>query len=241
MANGNHNIETPHLSYVRPDTDDRVDLVGLVHYAEPRYYEQVQAIIDDRTAQGAVVHYETVKSVSQSEYDAAPRRVRRNIKRIDAIFRSIASLAEGAGLVGQVDSLVVRDGWELHDVDEVSLSTDLNGLALSGLAMLAKMGSILARIAPAEVKRDVVVQVLSTSEVHTGSLALRTLYDPNIAVLLDDRNGTALTTADRHFASSVGSGLVLPWGAEHLEGLAAGFESRGFTKIAEQTLTAIHA
>src|SRR5688572_15593392 len=145
------NVETPVLTYQHPDTQSRVDLIGTVHYAEPEYYQQVQNIIDERTAHGAVTHYEMVGAASQAAFDAAPRRVKRCLRFLASIETGIDKFAKKAGLVSQQEALtIVANNSECHDTDELTLGAQLNPYALGALALMMKAGNALASIAPAE-------------------------------------------------------------------------------------------
>lgn len=242
MASGSRNIETPVRTYQHPDTQSRVDLIGTIHYAEPDYYRQIQSIIDEQTANGAVTHYEMVSAASQADFDAAPRRVRRSLNYLLSLQTSVDKLAKKAGLVSQQEMLVLNANSEHHDTDELTLGAKLSPYTLGALALTAKAACSLAGLAPEEVRRQIVVDALYASDDPSSKPLLSSaLEGGNMAAILDDRNERTLAGADAHFAQHPQTGLLLPWGAEHIPGLGAGFEKRGFVQTAEYSLVAIHA
>jgi hypothetical protein len=234
-------IETPVRVYQHPDTKSRVDLIGTVHHAEPGYYRQIQDIIDTRTAGGATTHYEMVSAVSQAEFDAAPRRVRRTLHYLTSLQICIDTFAKKAGLVSQQEALVLSGNSERHDTDELTLGAKINPYALGALALMMRTGNVLASIVPAEARRQIIIDALYNGDNSSDSFLSRALDVSSMASVLDDRNEATLAAADVHFAEHPQIGLLLPWGAEHIAGLSAGFEQRGFEKTAEYSLVAIHS
>jgi hypothetical protein len=241
MASPRRNIETPVRVYQHPETQSRVDLIGTVHYAEPGYYRQIQTILDERAASGAITHCEMVSAVPQADFDAAPRRVRRSLHYLSSLQISIDTIAKKAGLVSQQEALVLNSSSERHDTDELTLGAKLNPYVLGALALMMKTGRALASIAPAEVKRQSIIDALYAADTDSRSFLSSALDVRSMTSVLDDRNETTLVAADVHFAEHPRIGLVLPWGAEHIPGLSAGFEQRGFEQTAEYSLVAIHA
>jgi len=235
------NLETPVRTYQHPDAQSRVDLIGTVHYAEPDYYRQIQDIIDEHTTSGAVTHCELVSAVSQADFDAAPRRVRRSLHYLTSLEIGIDALAKKAGLVSQQEALVLSASGGHHDTDELTLGAKLNPYALGALVLMMKAGNALARIAPTEARRQAVIDALYAGDSGSTSFLSNALNFNNMASVLSDRNETTLAAADVHFAEHPQTDLVLPWGVEHIPGLSAGFEQRGFEQTAEYSLVAIHA
>jgi hypothetical protein len=242
MNNPGH-ISSPIHTYVHPERHSRIDLIGMIHIGEASYYQRVQNIVDARNADGALTHYEMVKRAGTAELTTAPRRVQANVQRVRAIMRNVDSLFEGLDLTHQKKGLMYRQSWENHDTTEIDEAARMSTIPLSGLLMATRAMRAFAQTLPPNERRDLLVQNLqqTTNNLHSRQSPLkRLLYGNNERVIIDYRNDIALEAIDNQLQEEPESDLVLLWGMGHLAGLGAGLKNRGFSKVDEQRLVAIH-
>ena len=236
-------IKTPILTYKHPEHENQVDLVGMMHIAEPVYYQTVQEFVDTRVADGAVVHYERSKIPTAQELSAAPPAVRRKVERVLGANREIyGMLGEIDGLVHQSKGLTYRDGWKNHDSTLLETVAGMNRLTVDGLCARVKLAKLAHRImGPEEMQKILLEQLVDATSKEpkpAGFIETITSIGHKKHVILG-RNAVALAAFDAELRNNPAQDLLLLWGARHLQGMNKDVKNRGFVQTHEQYLTAI--
>lgn len=232
-------IETPIVTYRHRDRKNRVSLVGMIHIAQPAYYESIQEFVDTRAAEGAFVHYERVKNMSPAVTQRLGPDLRRRIGLLKGLANSPYALFEGMNVVRQRDALVCREEWQNHDalVAGVACRLSFGRLAVFNAAVGVAKG-VFSRLSDDQrlmVVKGSLEKILDSSPEYVASRAAGKVG----RVILGYRNDIALNAFDGQQSTHPGSDVVLVWGAGHVPGLGAGLEARGYEKTGVQMMTAI--
>lgn len=237
-------VLTPVHDYEHPDQDTIVTLVGMVHFAQPGYYREVQTVIAEREREGATVHFEGVSGAPEEDLEAASRSTQTKVERLREILSNIYGWFDGTGLVAQTDELTYGEDWENHDVTDLELVQEMGSLTFRRFTTAIGLVTRLVGNAEPEARRRFALgtarSLAHELDPETAKKWLPRLLLGNIDdVILHHRNGVALDAVDAQIAEDPASGLVLVWGAKHLEGLGNGLEDRGFVRTGEDHLKAI--
>lgn len=236
------NIISPVVTYEHAKYQNRIDLVGTVHIAEPVYYQELQDFVDSRESQGATVHYEATPYPTPEQLAVAPRHVRRKVERISAVMGEFyGMLGEIDGLVTQTKGLTYRDSWENHDKTVLEMVEEMTRLTIDGLWAGVKLAKLANRLVGPDESQALMLQMLSnaTAEKKVG-LGERLTYFGREKHVVNARNVIALTALDEALETNRKQDMLLLWGAGHVEGLGEGVEKRGFVQINKRQLTAIN-
>ena len=239
MANHNH-ISSPIHTFRHPEHRNHVTLIGTCHLAEPEYFDTIQNITNEQHDAGAAVHYERVRCSSPHAEATAPRLVQRNVRLLRQVTQGAdQEVAEMLGLVHQSAALTYPDTWENHDISELVAASYMNTTSLFVLAKLAKLSAYVASRTPTEVRAQ---EFLAAMQFASRSTELPNMpfFGSLFATTRTRRNDIALAAADQELQNNPATDLTLLWGSDHLAGLGEGFEARGFEKIDEQAIVAIH-
>lgn len=236
-------IKTSIRTYKQQRNGAKVTLLGAIHLAHDRhYYPTLQQIMDDRSQEGAVVHYECVRKASPQETQAVidrgdATRIMRRIRQIKSVVSLPYQFMDGMGLVTQKDHIALRDHWENHDASVIDLAQRFNTTSLAAMSAIGRLAATAIKHAPSELRAAKMLEVLSSPPEATSKNFLLRHLRPTI---VDYRNDYALNAYDELQQAQPGRDAVLFWGEGHGKGLGEGLEARGFTQIDEQSVTAFH-
>lgn len=236
-----HAITTPIHTFIHPEFESQVNVIGMMHVAQPNYYRIIQAIVDHRDNAGAIVHYEGIKSMSADDLASAPRSVVIKAEYSRDIFQQVYSWFDEVGLVRQKNALNYHKHWENHDMTESELLDRLNGFALRRQRTLTNFLGKMHRKAEYEARQEFILSILKKTmdSDRTNNWMAKLLLGVQNEIIIDDRNAIALSAFDEQQQADPEADVVLLWGAGHLPGLGVGLQKRGFVKVDVQKVTAI--
>jgi hypothetical protein len=235
-------LEMQTRTYRHPETGSRIDLIGVVHFAEQQFYDKIQEFIDEREESGAVIHFESTKRATPEEYKAAPPQVRRNIRRIRKIHKGFKFMSDRLGLVPQKQGLNYRQTWENHDATELDIAARLNPRSLGKYALLSRGLSVVGNVLPPDMMHYFLVAGLSTpdEELSKPKRPTKKYIEDKNAVIRTYRNEVALAAVDAQLGREPGSDIALLWGGGHVADLGKGLEARHYRQTEDWSLVAIH-
>lgn len=237
-------VRSPIITYEHPDHENRVDMVGTVHVAEPDYYVAVQEFVDNRASEGAIVHYELTKTPTAEQLAEAPRAVRRKAERTIAAMRELyGMIGEIDGLIPQNEGIVYRDEWRNHDSTLLEQCATMSRLTVDGLWASVKIVKLATRLAGRDAMQTLMLQQLSeatSGREHTPGLAERLTTIGRDKHVVVGRNAVALAAFDAELRADPTTDILFLWGANHLKSLGQEVRNRGFVQTGERYLTAIH-
>jgi hypothetical protein len=195
-----------------------VTLIGVSHIADKDFWATTQALISDREAEGASVHYELIERDIEG-----PRQRTFDMK----------TLAPVLGMQFQFDGLNYKDSWTRTDMT-----------ASEFLAHATRRGPK----APTEEQLAEVLRVIGGSDKRRRVtrwfmmrllLAVRYLPLPGpmgvpLSIVLGVRNLIAAKAA-----LEASGDVVAIWGAAHLPGIGKILRDHGFVRTAREWTTAI--
>lgn len=104
-------IRTAVVTYVRPEDEKRVTLVGVMHVADREYFAELRERIDAEEADGTIVLYERTRDSETAlpDSDRSPAALlERRLDQMKDGYRNIAKLADRAY---QMDDLEPKESW----------------------------------------------------------------------------------------------------------------------------------
>jgi hypothetical protein len=222
-------LQTRVVRFEHPESGRRVTVVATVHLGPAAYYEQLRIMINEMESAGAVVCYESAGSATKQECGAASDEERAAAQG-DERSELDKAAARYFGWVDQWTALGSSPSWRNADMTRLEFvrragpqnllslqrdySLDLPGWTQGQQEAFAGGGSaILLRLAQFAWS-DLLRRLLG----RLAGDAPRRVADVDV----EDRN--------RHVLASLptDSDAVLPWGAAHAPGLAAGLQKAGY-------------
>lgn len=240
-------ITTPVQFYTHPEYENQVSLFGMIHIAQPHYYQGIQTWVDWTDKGGAVIHYERVKRATSEELQASPRSVRAKAAHMESFMKSLYGWFDSFGLVKQSEAMTYRPHWENHDASILDLAERIGSSVIRRNLIAVKVIELMFRRTGPDTKQDFLVSalhnILSDDNGHedTKRRLSGILVGNSDGAVVDYRNDIALTAFDDQQRVAPGSDVTLIWGAGHLPGLGKGLENRGYTKAYEERVVAIDA
>lgn len=230
-------------TFVHPEYNNRVDLVGTICAAQPQYYKVLQRIADDRAKVGARVHYEKVQRSPQAEWRRTPPAIQQKALSVRAVMEAVAGMLDGFGLVQQAQGMTFRRAWENHDTTELQAARLLNSVALNGLRVTTNMVATMLPHLEAQDQTRIIFNYLKRAgeEAQPESQAARLVTTDKDTSVVAHRLAIALEAVDQQLTSQPETDLVLLWGAGYLGHFSDSLTDRGFAKVDEQRLTAVQA
>ena len=222
--------------YVHPVDRTRVDVVGMVHFADAGFYHGVQSYLDDRTMAGAHVQYEGVTQPKPGEH--IPEETVQKIGLMAMAAQTVGDLFTGVGLASQQEVLEYRPSWSNSDISMAEVVADIDMRSVIEFAVGAEvLAQLMGDLHPSE-QREALFSALQrlghSSDNNSGLMGPR-LSD----ALLDKRNEAALGVMDRQKLARPNTDFVLVWGEGHLPGLGVGLSRRGYHLKKQRHLPAI--
>ena len=106
-------FETTIQEFRNPRTGSNIHLIGMIHVAQPEFYDTIQQELRERDTAGSDIHYELVKRDDKPDYRlglvAKMGIMKRSADMMGALF-------QGLGLVSQLDHIKLEDHWQNHDM-----------------------------------------------------------------------------------------------------------------------------
>lgn len=239
-------VTTPIHTFTHPEFENQVDLIGMIHTAQPHYYQTIQRRADTSYAHGAAVHYEKVRASSPEDLFWSEPEIQAKLVALGRIMQTTYSLFDGLdlGLVKQLDAMEYRSGWQNHDALDVEIVDRIGTFTLKRhQAVLSLLSLAYENMDPDERREQLRSTFLDAlqdeSKGRIGRVFGRVLLGSMDGAILKFRNEIALDAFDRQQDVAPGANMVLLWGADHLPGIGKGLKKRGYKKAEEERLVAI--
>lgn len=221
-------------TYVHPH-GNRVDVVGMSHFADQSFYDRVQTFVDDRTLGGACVQYEglTAPRPGEAFTDAAIEKA----QLLGMAAETLGELVMSTGLVSQQRVMNYRPSWQNLDMSAPELMAKLDRAKLLDGAAAAIAASKAIGSLPQAQRRPAILGMLQQALIgkKTNSFTNSVMTE----AIIDQRNEVALRGVDRQNRRRPGTDFVLIWGEEHLPGLGIGLSRRNFKMTNQVRVPAI--
>ena len=213
----NDHLEVQSLTLRHPLTGHIVELIGVLHVADPSFWRLLNAHMRKRTMQGYAVHYELITGTSITK-----DRGGKMMLHMSAAMRALVAKAKEAGLMYQLEAISYPE-----DAINTDMSKDEVRQAFAKVPFWFPLQMRLARtlfgLLPATDFRRMLGEMLT----KPGSPSLASGGIDN-AVILDARNAIAT-----RYALGSTRPVVAIWGAAHVAGIAANLQAAGY-QIREQ-------
>jgi len=210
-----------------------VTLVLLQHVGEAAYFRQLQRIIGDLEAAGAVVQYERLGTPSAGEMGAATDEERAALATLDAREDALDEVRAFLGWQHQRDGLVYHPTWRNVDLTALQL---VQMIGPAEIIMKSVQDKVTHPADDREIQRNatIVMLILRLQARDRFGVLLRLMYratdDADASrIILDYRSRFAVEglPADKDAA--------LIWGSEHLDTLAKYLRQQGFRRKGRAT------
>lgn len=220
----------------RHDDGRTVTLVGMVHVADPVFYDDVAAFVADRERQGDLVQFERITT---SDPEDATEQERALVARLRAA-RNLHGFADLLGLTAQHHlRLPVQPTWVNTDMSATELLRalcDAEGFATRQEKATKGLTDM------TDDERRKARKALRWTLRHLGWLyplltfaaSAREHYECERAAIVDQRNAIAVTAI-----TAAGRSVTALWGAAHLDGIGAGLAPYGFRLVSRTWQTAV--
>ena len=208
----NDHLEVQSLTLRHPLTGHLVELIGVLHVADPSFWLLLNAHMRKRTMQGYAVHYELITGSSSTK-----DRGGKMMLHMSAAMRALVAKAKEAGLMYQLEAISYPE-----EAINTDMSKDEVRQAFAKVPFWFPLQMRLARtlfgLLPATDFRRMLGEMLTKS----GSSSLASGGIDN-AVILDARNDIAT-----RYALGSTRPVVAIWGAAHVAGIAANLQAAGY-------------
>jgi hypothetical protein len=224
-------LQTPQRVYTHPETGRRITLIGMVHVGEPRYFDQVKAVIAECEAAGAVVHSEA--SPKHLTDDQLLKMTPEEAEVIQEFKRGSHLIKHQVPAFGWIDQTSAfwpwPETWQFIDLSRIDM------IRMTGTEKLLRFIRRINDMMDWEDNDSKKPHMYRLSIATTFRLAAsnskrvqRRLEPPVHKVLVDHRNKVAMdavhaTTQD----------VVLVWGSKHLVGMEADLRDHGYVRVSE--------
>ncbi len=220
----NDHLEVQSLTCRHPLTGHVVELIGVLHVADPSFWSLLNVHMRKRAMQGYAVHYELITGTSITK-----DRGGKMMLHMSAAMRALVAKAKEAGLMYQLEAISYPE-----EAINTDMSKDEVRQAFAKVPFWFPLQMRLARtlfgLLPATDFRRMLGEMLTKS----GSSSLASGGIDN-AVILDARNAIAT----RYVLDSTRP-VVAIWGAAHVAGIAANLQAAGY-QIREQSWLPVYS
>lgn len=219
------------FDYEHHETGSQIGLVGIAHLSSTAYFKQVDGVLAQYEAQGAVILYENTDVITDEQAHMLSRRVKTDTKALKLLLDVVedVSCAEES-VVPQWQHLRFPETWQNVDVSLAEIA-----------ARLRYRDRVFIRLGRRMLQDDIVLGDDGLiSRLPKGDELMEKYIDKSMAsldrVVVDYRNTYVLDRLDEKLELDPSQKFALLWGDDHLPGLANGLEIRGYTRANEGTI-----
>jgi hypothetical protein len=225
-------LQTPVVRFVHPKSGRRVTVIATVHIGPAVYYGQLRTMIKEMESAGAVVCYEGPGPAPKQEWVAASDEER---AALDGEQRMLPEFSKAAGrYFGWVDQWTALGGSPSWRYEQGSSLAYVRRAGTQEL-LSRQRGFGTPFMGLTQDQQDAFMGGLYAVAVRLEQFGWFALLRHLLARLVGGAARTDDVVADertRHVLASLpaDSDAVLPWGADHLPGLAAGLRKAGYRR-----------
>jgi hypothetical protein len=225
-------LQTPVVRFEHPKSGRRVTVIATVHVGSAVYYDQLRTMIKETEAAGAVVCYEGLGPAPKQEWAAASDEER---AALDGERRMLPEFSKAAcryfGWVNQWTALGGSPSWRYEQGSSLAYVRRAGAQEL--LSRQRGFGAPFMGLT--QDQQDAFMGGLYAVDARLEQFGWFALLRHLLARLVGGAARTDDVVADertRHVLASLpaDSDAVLPWGAGHLPGLAAGLRKAGYRR-----------
>jgi hypothetical protein len=225
-------LQTPVVRFEHPKSGRRVTVIATVHIGSAVYYDQLRTMIKEMEAAGAVVCYEGPGPAPKQEWAAASDEER---AALDGERRMLPEFSRVAGrYFGWVDQWTALGGspsWRYEQGSSLAYVRRAGAQEL--LSRQRGFGAPFMGLT--QDQQDAFMGGLYAVDARLEQFGWFALLRHLLARLVGGAARTDDVVADertRHVLASLpaDSDAVLPWGTDHLPGLAAGLRKAGYRR-----------
>jgi hypothetical protein len=232
-------LETPVRTFACPGERHLVTLTGTVHIGEKAYYNRLHALAAGLEADGALIQYELV-TAPEEELSVGAGSHPAPVTAVHDAGSEDPEFDAALTYLGWVSQCEMRrePSWENAQMDFPALARALIRAVGTGTAVSLgipgaqaatgiprkRLGSVFAALIAAQCRTGTMISA--------GVIAADRTASRLIDVLIGERTMVALDRLPSQ------RDAALPLGAEHLPGLAAGLEERGYVQVREEWIRA---
>lgn len=229
-------LQTPIILLENQDDGRRAALVLTAHLGEPRYYQDLRALLEGRRG---TIYFESVRSRDDAEaHGAEPyHRFLRTLR--EDIYTGLASVGP---LVFQGQRLAPEPTWVNADVDCCELASRLRDERVP-LAQHELSFAVLRRLIEKAAAGDGMARAVLTRSLKFGLVAVSLPFVFETASRLPKTNRLLRVINDWRSARAVAcvastpGDFTLIYGAAHGDGLLRGLSAQGFREVQREWLT----
>lgn len=210
----NDHLEVESLTLRHPLTGHNVELIGVLHLADPSFWRLLNAHMRKRTMQGYAVHYELITGTIDS---TTKDRGGKMMLHMSAVTKALVAKAKEAGLMYQLEGISYPEGAINTDMSKDEVRQAFAKVPF-WFPLQMRLARTLFGLLPATDFRRMLGEMLTKS----GSSSLASGGIDN-AVILDARNAIAT-----RYALGSTRPVVAIWGAAHVAGIAANLQAAGY-------------
>lgn len=234
-------VAMPVRRYLHPESGGRVTFVGMVHAAQPLFFETVRELLDELQREGAGVYLEAPGHASPQELEEAEPQVREWALALRETLDGVIEWATSLGLVFQPEHLPAREDWEMPDASLLERAALLDEPTVRLVQRTAVTLSTMRSSVPLLEQKAAFVQNLAMVVKTLTNPALREMLAPGLMREVEAlREARVIAALDERRALEPDCHVALVWGTEHLPAFDRALGDRGFKGEGEDRwLTAI--
>ncbi len=213
-------VETESLTLQHRLTGHTVELIGVLHVADPSFWRLINSHMRKRTAEGYVIHYELINGTSFTK-----DRGGKMMLHMTAAMKTLVAKAKEAGLMYQTEGISYPEGAVNTDMSKDEVRQAFAKVP-SWFPLQMRLARTLFGLFPAADFKRILGEMLAKS----GSASLAS-GGVNSALILDARNAIA-----SQYALTSTRPVVAIWGAAHLAGISANLQAAGYRVISRDWL-----
>ena len=225
-------LQTAVVVYSKPDQDQEVVLVGMIHVAEERFFRTVLTMLDAVESLGGAVVYEGVGRPTPEQMAGLTQEEAAVFRMFEQMFNAQRAMAKSAGLVYQKDALPLKDSWINADVPLLETVRQM----LKRNLVKYMFGMLHGTEVRLLVKDDLDPMAEFVADVLFRNVHLMSLLYLPVFLLPKVRNMKRLILDERNVAGFQGimealkchDQVISTWGAAHLSGIGKMLEQEGF-------------
>lgn len=225
-------LDMPVRTYEHPETGSRVTFIGMIHAAQPAFFETIRERAERLQGAGATIFLEAPAMASKEEFDTLEPEIRERMLALRGVLGGAIEWGKSLGLVFQADYLPPREDWEMPDATLLERARLLDEPTLNLLKRAVVSMESLKTSVPLHEQRATFVQNISLMVKSLTDASLRDMLAPGVMRELESlREGKVLAALEERRQLEPDCDVVLIWGTEHLPAFDAALTELGYKAV----------
>lgn len=232
-------LQFPVIEYLHPESQRRVALIGVMHFADADYYRRIGQLITSLPDRHIL--FEGVGRITEEETVAFSDAERTIATRFERVFAFVDDLKNLLGLTAQRDGLAYKPSWFNTDMPLCSIVKKLAHDESKFLSHLDRVEELRKEDKDGTALRNTMNWILGMMPTVSFLSGIVRWFSKDMRntmhLILEERNEIAVKAILEHAKTH---DVAAIWGAQHLIGMEKLLKHAGYCEDERLWLTAYH-